>query len=535
MALRMTIGVRLGLIGVVAVAAVAGLAVSTVSTFGRATHGVTELLIKQEALSNHQTADMMHDAIRGDVLAARLAKDANERAEALKDFEEHAKTFTESIQSNRALDLPADIRATLDDVETPLAEYLRVGRSQLAAETITEEQFAGFMAAFTALEDRMGKASDTIEQAAKSAAETEFNRLRRANTALVTSAVVASFVVVALTFALARSIVVPLRQCVAFFGRVADGDLSQRLDLKRHDELGELAASANKLADGLGGIVTNIGKAADGVGTAASEMASASEQMSRSATEQTHRVEQIVAAVQEMAASVSEVAGRSSDAVANARESGRKAERGGQVVGNAVSEMHAIDSSVSETARLINELGERSQQIGQIVAVIDDIAAQTNLLALNAAIEAARAGEHGRGFAVVADQVRKLADRTTKATEEIAGSITAIREQTTLSVERMQQGSAQVRKGVEQATAAGTSLGEIVQTTAAVSQMIESIAASAEQQRSAGEEVSRAVNEIAGSSRQTQTAVSQGAQTAQQLAERATELKGLIARFKLAR
>ncbi|MDX2117957.1 MAG: methyl-accepting chemotaxis protein [Planctomycetota bacterium] len=533
MAFRMTIGVRLGMIGAVAVLAVASLSTLSVSMFREVTHGVSDLLIKQQALRNHQDADMMHDAVRGDILAARQATDAAGRAEALKDFEEHANRFAQCVKENRELELPADIRSTLDGVEGPLNEYVSVARRQLESEKITEEGFATFMTAFSTLETKMGDASDAIENATKAAADAEFTALRRGNTAIIAGSVVACVAVFGLVWFIARGILVPLRQCVAFLGRVADGDLSQRMNLARNDELGELAASADKLVLGLSGIVTNIGKAAESVGAAATEMAAASEEISRSATEQTNRVEQIAAAVEEMAASVSEVASKSSDAVANARESGNKAESGGQIVGNAVNEMHAIDTSVSQTAQLINELGERSQQIGQIIAVIDDIAAQTNLLALNAAIEAARAGEHGRGFAVVADEVRKLADRTTKATEEIAGSINAIREQTTRSVERMQQGSAQVRKGVEQATAAGNSLGEIVQKTAAVSQMVESIAAAAEQQRHAGEEVSKAIQEIAGSSRQSQNAVSQGAQTAQDLAERATELKGLISRFKL--
>ena len=369
-------------------------------------------------------------------------------------------------------------------------------------------------------------------KAGKEAADSNFAQLERGNTVLLVGSLSAAAGVLTLSWLLGRAILIPLRQCVVFLRKVAEGDLSGRLNLKSNDEIGELATSADSLAVGLSGIVTNIGKAAESVGAAATEMAAASEEISRSSSEQTDRVERIAAAVEEMAASVAEVAGKSSNAVAGARESGEKATSGGRIVSDAVNEMHAIDKSVTQTAELINDLGSRSQQIGQIIAVIDDIAAQTNLLALNAAIEAARAGEHGRGFAVVADEVRKLADRTTKATEEIAGSINAIREQTARSVEQMQQGSAQVRKGVSQATSAGDSLGEIVQKTAMVSQMVESIAAAAEEQRHAGEEVSRAIQEIAGASRQATDAVSQGAQTAQDLAERATELRSLISRFR---
>lgn len=532
MAVRLTIGVRLGLIGGVAVLAVAGLATLSVTLSRSSTAGMQDLLIKQKSLRNHLDADMMHDAIRADVLAARLATTDVERVAVKKDFEEHSERFARCISENKDLDLPEEIRKTLASVETPLNEYLRSAGEQIAAAKIDDKAFEGFMTAFTTLESSMEEASDKIEAAAKEAADSNFAQLERGNTVLLVGSLSAAAGVLTLSWLLGRAILIPLRQCVVFLRKVAEGDLSGRLNLKSNDEIGELATSADSLAVGLSGIVTNIGKAAESVGAAATEMAAASEEISRSSSEQTDRVERIAAAVEEMAASVAEVAGKSSNAVAGARESGEKATSGGRIVSDAVNEMHAIDKSVTQTAELINDLGSRSQQIGQIIAVIDDIAAQTNLLALNAAIEAARAGEHGRGFAVVADEVRKLADRTTKATEEIAGSINAIREQTARSVEQMQQGSAQVRKGVSQATSAGDSLGEIVQKTAMVSQMVESIAAAAEEQRHAGEEVSRAIQEIAGASRQATDAVSQGAQTAQDLAERATELRSLISRFR---
>ncbi len=532
MAFRLTIGARLGLIGGVAVLAVAGLATLSAMLSRNSVDGMKDLLVKQQSLRNHLEADMMHDAIRADVLAARLASSDTERASVRKDFGEHSERFSRSIAENKNLGLPEEIRETLAEVEGPLNDYLRSAGEQLAAAKIEDAAFDSFMKSFTTLEGSMEQASDKIEAAAKQAADSSFAQLDRGNTILLAGSFTAALGVLGLSWMLGRAILIPLRQCVNFLRNVAEGDLSGRLNLTRDDELGDLAKSADSLVIGLSGIVMNIGKAAESVGAAATEMAAASEEISRSSSEQTDRVERIAAAVEEMASSVSEVAGKSSNAVAGARESGEKATSGGRIVSEAVSEMHAIDKSVTQTAELINDLGSRSQQIGQIIAVIDDIAAQTNLLALNAAIEAARAGEHGRGFAVVADEVRKLADRTTKATEEIAGSINAIREQTARSVEQMQQGAAQVRKGVAQATSAGDSLGEIVQKTAMVSQMVESIAAAAEEQRHAGDEVSRAIQEIAGASRQATDAVSQGAQTAQDLSERATELRSLISRFR---
>jgi methyl-accepting chemotaxis protein len=195
--------------------------------------------------------------------------------------------------------------------------------------------------------------------------------------------------------------------------------------------------------------------------------------------------------------------------------------------------MRSINDSVSASAASVQELGKRGTQIGEIIAVINDIADQTNLLALNAAIEAARAGEHGRGFAVVADEVRKLADRTTKATEEIGESIQAIQTETGDAVERMNAGTAEVERGVELATGAGESLRRIVAGARDVAGMIRSIAAAAEQQSAASEEVSRNVESISSVTRQSSEGAGQAATAAAELSAKAERLQGLVARFKL--
>ncbi|MFU8829990.1 MAG: methyl-accepting chemotaxis protein, partial [Phycisphaerales bacterium] len=185
------------------------------------------------------------------------------------------------------------------------------------------------------------------------------------------------------------------------------------------------------------------------------------------------------------------------------------------------------------TARAVDSLGDRSQKIGEVVDVINEIAEQTNLLALNAAIEAARAGEHGRGFAVVADEVRKLADRTTKATQEIGESIRAIQSETSEAVKRMSDGTEHVRTGVELATQAGSHLQTIVTSSREVARLIESIAAASEQQSVASNEISGSVEQIASLSQQTRESVSQSTQAATDLSCKAEQLQALVAGFKL--
>ncbi|MEM7577127.1 MAG: methyl-accepting chemotaxis protein, partial [Planctomycetota bacterium] len=268
---------------------------------------------------------------------------------------------------------------------------------------------------------------------------------------MVVSTVAAATAAILIAVLLRRAICPPLIRAVEAAQRVADGDLTVTLDAKSNDECGDLARSFNEMTQKVSGIVRHVTMATQEVASAATEIASTSEEMARGMEEQTGQVTQISAAVEQMSASVIEVARKSADASTNAQESGDAARQGGRVVGETIEEMQAISAAVSTSARAVENLGKRGEQIGEIVATINDIADQTNLLALNAAIEAARAGEHGRGFAVVADEVRKLADRTTKATDEIAQSIQAIQAETSEAVSRMNGGTEEVRQGVDRA------------------------------------------------------------------------------------
>lgn len=313
-----------------------------------------------------------------------------------------------------------------------------------------------------------------------------------------------------------------------------EGDLTKRIPVESKDEIGELGMWFNKFVQKIHDVIGEVAASASEVASAATQIASSSEEMASGMNEQTDQVTQISSAIEEMSASIVEVARKSSEAAGNASESGKIAETGGQAVTRTVEGMKSISDAVSASAASVQKLGERGEQIGAIIEVINDIADQTNLLALNAAIEAARAGEHGRGFAVVADEVRKLADRTTKATEEIGESIQAIQTETTGAVERMNTGTGQVQQGVQLATSAGDNLVQIVQSAKDVAQMIQSIAAAAEEQSSASEQVSRNVEAISAVTRQASEGASQAASAASQLSNKAEQLQRLVGQFKLA-
>ena len=195
--------------------------------------------------------------------------------------------------------------------------------------------------------------------------------------------------------------------------------------------------------------------------------------------------------------------------------------------------MRAIADSVGQTAKKVQELGKSSNQIGEIIGVIDDIADQTNLLALNAAIEAARAGEQGRGFAVVADEVRKLAERTSKATKEITQMIQNIQTETQSAVEAMQAGTQQVELGVESTTKAGTSLHEIITTSEQVGNMVMLIATAATEQASATDEINSNIEQIAKITQETATGANESAKAVHELSNLATELHAIVSKFKI--
>jgi methyl-accepting chemotaxis protein len=312
-----------------------------------------------------------------------------------------------------------------------------------------------------------------------------------------------------------------------------EGDLTKRIDVNSEDEIGKLGHWFNQFVQKIHDVIVQVASAGREVASASTEIAASAEEMSQGMNEQTGQITQVSSAIEEMSASIVEVARKSAAAAGNAVESGKTAHEGGQVVSETIDGMNAISQAVSASAAAVQELGKRGEQIGQVITVINDIADQTNLLALNAAIEAARAGEHGRGFAVVADEVRKLADRTTKATEEIADSIKAIQSETGEAVARMNAGTAQVETGVQRATQAGDSLQKIVASAKSVADMIQSIAAAAEEQSAASEEVSRSIESINAVANQAKEGAGQAAIAASQLSTKAEQLQTMINTFKV--
>ncbi|VAW37470.1 Methyl-accepting chemotaxis protein I (serine chemoreceptor protein) [hydrothermal vent metagenome] len=332
-----------------------------------------------------------------------------------------------------------------------------------------------------------------------------------------------------------RSIIRPINAVVEFAGTMAAKDLSSAdLNMKSSDEIGALAQALDTMKRNLNEIIGQIRKSSDHVAASTSLLSTTSTQIVNGIDRQSNQTNQVATAMEEMSATVIEVAKNSQGASEASDDTQQIAVQGGDVVKRAVDGMMTVADTVRQSATTVEALGKSSDEIGAIISVINDIADQTNLLALNAAIEAARAGEQGRGFAVVADEVRKLAEKTTKATKEIADMIKTIQGDTKGAMGSMHEGTKQVEEGVQLASEAGESLQQIVSSVDRVTDMVRQIATAAEEQSATSEEITSNITGIAGIAEENSDGVKEVSSAADELNRIAEDLKMLVGTFILA-
>jgi len=497
------------------------------------------------------------------------ARDAAAR-KAAGDGMEQVKTQLATVTADldKALPSTGDGRSAFKDFQQSLGDYLKVHESFTAlvdqnhaaqAEALLQnegkkafDQADGDINKIIAIYDK--KSDDDTAQAART--------YRQA--ALISALIGAIAILAGLGIALviSRGISVPVVATARNALRLADGDLTiQELRVNSGDEIADLAKAFNKMLHNLRELLGEINKTAEQVASTSEELSATSNQVGQAvnqvslaitgiaggATEQSkslsetasgvaqlkEAIDQIAKGAQEQARATSDASGdvqkmagavqRISQAAGDLERASRatadSARTGGQTVRAAIEGMELIRKTVFETAERIKELGRNSEQIGQIIQVIDEIAGQTNLLALNAAIEAARAGEAGRGFAVVAEEVRKLAERSSRATREIGELIGNMQHGTDSAVKAMEVGMTEVEKGVGQAAEAGKALDLIFSTVDETVSRIRAIVEAAEQASTGSTEVVKSVDTVAAITEENTAATEQMAASSNQVAE----------------
>lgn len=312
-----------------------------------------------------------------------------------------------------------------------------------------------------------------------------------------------------------------------------DGDLTQRLDVDSKDELGELSNAFNKFVTRVHDMVKQVSSSTGQLGAAAEEMSVITETTDTGIQRQRAETEQVATAMNEMTSTVQEVARHASEAAASAHNADEETRNGHEVVQATVNAINALATEINQASDVIQRLEEDSQSIGTVLDVIRGIAEQTNLLALNAAIEAARAGEQGRGFAVVADEVRTLASRTQKSTEEINDMIGRLQADAHDAVKAIEDSKKQAEVGVNSAKTADASLDTIMASITNINDMNIQIASAADEQSAVAEEINKNIISINDVAEESAEAASQTSAASQEMASLASDLQLLVSRFKI--
>jgi methyl-accepting chemotaxis protein len=347
--------------------------------------------------------------------------------------------------------------------------------------------------------------------------------------------VVGLIVGITLAWLAARSITIPIRQAVIAMKDIAEGegDLTNRLQSRSRDEIGQLADSFNIFIEKIQNLIRHTAKTTDQVISAVDSTSDITRKITEKVLEQEQETEQVAAAINEMSNTIGDIAQNAAHAERAVQDAESNASSGCKVVAHSADSMQLLRKEIQSATEIIGAVESDSENIGGVLDVIKGIAEQTNLLALNAAIEAARAGEQGRGFAVVADEVRGLATRTQESTGEIEQMISRLQTNARQAVNAMEAGNRQAESNVEQADQARASLEAITASIGTISEMNTQIATASEEQTAASEEINQSVVLISDGSKEAAMHSRATLDQTERLGRVAAELKQILGQFKL--
>ncbi|NMZ32664.1 HAMP domain-containing protein [Pseudomonas proteolytica] len=457
-------------------------------------------------------------------------------------FQVRGYTYSAKVEAEQpALDAIANALKNADSLRSQLPEQysanLQEASDSLKAYLAAVSQFRDSQVASAAALKAMAEQGDLLFDRSKKLTTSQ-TIIRDADAAqakfllMLATALALVFGIVA-AWAITRQIVIPLSQTLKVAERVAAGDLTHDLVSQRQDELGQLQRAMQSMTMGLRDLIGGISDGVTQIASAAEELSAVTEQTSAGVNSQKVETDQVATAMNEMAATVQEVARNAEEASEAAVAADQQAREGDRVVGEAIAQIERLAGEVGNSTEAMGHLKRESDKIGSVLDVIKSVAQQTNLLALNAAIEAARAGEAGRGFAVVADEVRSLAQRTQKSTEEIEELIVGLQSGTQQVATIMDNSRSLTDSSVELTRRAGNALENITRTVSAIQAMNQQIATAAEQQSAVAEEINRSVLNVRDVSEQTAAASEETAASSTELARLGTHLQALVGRFRV--
>lgn len=532
------IGVRLAAGFVIVVV----LFVANLGLVGKSFHQLSDNIkqIQGETLPYVLTVDEM-DTARSEVQQFLTDVSATHDPAGYKDAEESAKKFLEGVEKYKQKyqsENNADDLKQMQDIEALFNKFNATGK--FMAETYVAK---GMVAGNVVMED-FDKESESLyeklstfrkEQVAEAnriAAET-VNDADSTMTVMEVGGLIAVLIATVFSVLITRSINRPISTMKSTMVEIGkSGDLTRRIEINSKDEIGQAVRVFNDMVGKIQATLHEVHDGLDKLFSASRDLSASSHQVALGSTHQSEAASSMAATIEQVTVSISHVAENASEALRLSHKSGELSSQGGEVIHSAAAEMMQIADTVRRASTSIEELGQKSTQISSIVQVIRDVAEQTNLLALNAAIEAARAGEQGRGFAVVADEVRKLAERTTAATEEISRTIDAIQGTARVAVGNMSEAVGQVDNGVSLAQQAGDSINQIKEGTEQVIHTVDEISTSLSEQSTASNDMARHVEQVAQMTEKNSAAAEDASAAASNLAQLADNMRVAIDRFK---